>query len=38
MKKKSLALFATDVEELYSTFLFRKNFPKLNEYKKFFFF
>ena len=38
MKKKSLALFATDVGGAIQLFYFAKNFPKLNEYKKFFFF
>ena len=38
MKKKSLALFATDVGGAIQLFYFATNFPKFNEYKKFFFF
>ena len=38
MKKKSLALFATDVGGAIKLFYFATNFPKFDEYKKFFFF
>ena len=38
MKKKSLALFATDVGGAIQLFYFATNFPKFKEYKKFFFF